>query len=647
MLEDLFERAYLPLVECLERHPRIKAGLHYTGFLLDHLRARHPDFIDRVRALAAREQVELLGGGLFEPILPAIPARDRQRQLRLLREEVEETFGRRPAGLWLAERVWEPSLPRDLADAGYEYTILDDAHFASVGIVGDRVFDYYQTEDEGRRLKLLITQQALRYSIPWHDVADVVEQLRAMAADEPRFALMGDDGEKFGGWPGTHEKCWTQGWMDHLLDEVEGNTGWLETVLPQDYIRRQAPAGLVYLPPGSYPEMQEWSGGFWRNFLVRYPEVNLAHKKMLRVSEKLARAYGPAPPEAALRALLRGQSNDAYWHGVFGGAYLPHLRHAVWESLLEAEATADDALHPRGRWQQLEQVDHDYDGSPELLVENDTHNVYLSPARGGAVVEWDVRGQRRNLVDCMRRRPEPYHERLRAARVGGEVENIHETVRAKEPGLEKRLVHDRRGRLAMHAYLVSARTAFSTLRRAGAREVGDFGDAFFSCVRTDAESGEIVLARQTRASRRVLRMEKRFQVDRRKPQLEVAVRIELVSGQRLPALLLLETNLGLFAGVDDCWLEVDGSRQRRRLDRPAAVEGVSWARLRATGQGDVCLRLGPTGRLWYYPVETVNNSEGGFERILQGGCFTAAFPVELVLGKPVQAGVSLIAEAAH
>jgi hypothetical protein len=157
----------------------------------------------------------------------------------------------------------------------------------------------------------------------------------------------------------------------------------------------------------------------------------------------------------------------------------------------------------------------------------------------------------------------------------------------------------------------------------------------------------IVLARQTRASRRVLRMEKRFQVDRHKPQLDVAVRIEMVSGQRLPALLLLETNLALFAGVDDCWLEVDRTRQRRRVDRPAALERASWARLRATGQGDVCLKLRPTGRLWYYPVETVNNSEGGFERILQGGCFTAAFPVELGLGKPVQAGLSLSAQAVH
>ena len=31
--------------------------------------------------------------------------------------------------MWIPERVWEQSFTRDLADAGIEYTILDDFHF--------------------------------------------------------------------------------------------------------------------------------------------------------------------------------------------------------------------------------------------------------------------------------------------------------------------------------------------------------------------------------------------------------------------------------------------------------------------------------------------------------------------------------------
>src|SRR5207302_878572 len=128
------EEVGLGKVVALELHPRIKAALHYSGFLLDHLREHHPQFIKRVRGLVERGQVEVLGGGYFEPILPIISDRDKLVQLKLLRDAVTRDFGRRPRGLWLAERVWEPALPRPLAEAGYGYPILDNGHFEAIGI---------------------------------------------------------------------------------------------------------------------------------------------------------------------------------------------------------------------------------------------------------------------------------------------------------------------------------------------------------------------------------------------------------------------------------------------------------------------------------------------------------------------------------
>jgi len=50
------------MVGVLERHPAIRMGLHYSGPLLEWLRAEHPDLIARIRALVDREQVEVLGG---------------------------------------------------------------------------------------------------------------------------------------------------------------------------------------------------------------------------------------------------------------------------------------------------------------------------------------------------------------------------------------------------------------------------------------------------------------------------------------------------------------------------------------------------------------------------------------------------------
>ena len=409
VLEQLYRDSYLPMVETLEAHPRVKVALHYTGYLLDWLREWHPDLVERVAALVARGQVEVMGGGYFEPILPSIPDRDKALQLTRLRDTVEECFGRRPNGLWLAERVWEASLARPLAEAGYRYTILDDSHFSKVGLAEDQLFQPFLTEDQGAPLTLLATGTKMRYLIPWRSVEECLAYFRETASEEPRLVLMGDDGEKFGGWPTTANLCWKERWVERFFEMLEANSDWLEVVLPGDYVESHAARGPVYLPAGSYPEMLKWSGGFWRNFIARYPEVNAMHKKMLRVSERVEAAG--SPPEAVTH-LLRGQANDAYWHGVFGGVYLPHLRSAVWRNLLAAERAVSQG---EGELR-LEVSDYDLDGSCELLLEAPAQNAYLSPAQGGAVVEWDVHG--RNAADCMARREEPYHELLRRGNLG-------------------------------------------------------------------------------------------------------------------------------------------------------------------------------------------------------------------------------------
>src|SRR5204863_9692660 len=64
-------------------------------------------------------------------------------------------------------------------------------------------------------------------------------------------------------------------------------------------------------------------GGSWRGFFRKYAESNLLHKKMLRVSARIAAAPvrhdGSRAADELLQArdlLLRAQCNDAYWHGI-------------------------------------------------------------------------------------------------------------------------------------------------------------------------------------------------------------------------------------------------------------------------------------------------------------------------------------------
>ena len=204
VIEDVFEHAYEPLIGALERHPAIRVALHYTGPLLEWISAERPEFIDRLKGLVAREQVEILGGGLYEPILAALPERDRNAQLTRMRDDLAARFGMAPRGAWLAERVWEPSLPFDLASAGYEYTVLDDNHLRGAFVLDDDMWSTYTTDDQGKLLTIFATEKGLRYLIPWRPVDELIDYMRANATDDgARVGVMGDDGEKFGAWPGT------------------------------------------------------------------------------------------------------------------------------------------------------------------------------------------------------------------------------------------------------------------------------------------------------------------------------------------------------------------------------------------------------------------------------------------------------------
>jgi alpha-amylase len=206
--------------------------------------------------------------------------------------------------------------------------MVDDAHFRMVGLRDDQLDGYYVTEDQGHRVNVFAGSQRLRYTIPWDDVDDVIAELRALLdnskSDAP-YALLGDDGEKFGAWPSTYAHVWENGWLERFFSALESHAGWLETMPPGEYARRFDARGLVYLPTASYAEMMEWAmpaeaaaeyhhvtsqleahgpaealryvrGGFWRYFLAKYPEANAMHKRGLRIGEKLAtsRASGAA-----------------------------------------------------------------------------------------------------------------------------------------------------------------------------------------------------------------------------------------------------------------------------------------------------------------------------------------------------------------
>jgi hypothetical protein len=468
VFDDLYQKSYDPLLGALERHPGVKAGMHTSGPLLDWLVAHKPEYLQRLQALVDRGQVEIIGGGYYEPILPAISEADRIGQLSKMRTELRNLHGTQPTGAWIAERVWEPDLPRAIATAGYDWTIVDDVHFEAAGFDAGDLRGWYLTESDGQAVGVFASSTQLRYLIPWGTVDQCVDFLRAHGDRYPGSLIaMGDDGEKFGGWPTTYAHCWEQGWVDAFFARLEQESHWIETVHLGDWRREHEPVSLAYLPATSYMEMGEWSlppgaqhdleaakkilreahredlvrfmrGGHWRNFFVRYPEVNLLHQRLLILSQE-AHARQDA---RALDHIWQAECNCPFWHGVFGGVYLEHIRHANFGHL----SAADAVLYPGP--QPPDVRDWDMDGKDEICLRSADHALVIDPADGGAIEHWDLRQHDWHLTHAVARRPEAYHDGLDAAS-DDQVRSIHDHVRAKDPTVLDHVgIYDRAMRLA-------------------------------------------------------------------------------------------------------------------------------------------------------------------------------------------------------
>ena len=673
VLAEVFERAYGPMIDALERHPGVRLSMHYSGPLLEWILAERPDAVQRLQGLVARGQVEILGGGYYEPVLVSIPERDRIGQLERMAAVLEARFGQRPRGAWLAERVWEPDLPTALVEAGYEWTILDDAHFRAAAIPEEGLWGAYATEDQGRLLRVFGTEQGLRYRIPFRPVDDVIDYLRDHATEDgSRLGTMGDDGEKFGAWPTTWEHCWGEGhWVDRFFDALEANAGWLSTTTPSAWLATHPPIGRVYIPNGSYAEMGEWAlppdeglrfaevlhraraegrpearwlrGASWRNFQVKYREVNDLHKRMLRVSANVSAMPPGEDRDRATEHLYRGQSNDCYWHGLFGGIYISHMRLATHEHLIAAEDLADAAC---GTLTASAAMDLDLDGIDEVRLAAPGQVVTVDPDEGAGIGDWDIRAVRHALCAVMRRRPEAYHEILRDLRAGDQSPmappadgpaSIHDRFRVKEPGLVDRLVYDPYERRSALVRAFAPDVAAVDWAAARATELGDAVDGAFTII--DLGMDHVTTGRDARIAGAAVAITKTVILggDRRSPTLDVGIALRHLDGPPIDIRLGLEWSTTMLGGGGNpaAWWEVDGVR----VSHDAAGDAVG---ITAIAQGNdqigisVVTALDEPTDAWWAPIETISNSEDGFERVYQGSGLLLSWLVRLAPGEEVE-----------
>ncbi len=644
IFEKAFKQCYWPILNTLAEFPKVRISMHHSGPLLDYAKKYEPAYIPTLVKMIKAGQIEPLGGGYYEPILAVIPTRDASGQIQMLQDFWAAESGFRPNGIWTTERIWEPSLTTLLAENGIKFTILDDEHFRAAGITDNPVKNYYITERHGEMVSILPSDATLRYYIPFKSPEDVIAHLVYLADTYPGSAITyGDDGEKFGMWPGTFEWVIEKGWLKKFFQLLTERSDKINVTTISEYLAKNKPEGRVYLPTCSYHEMGEWAmpahsihkldeikqfleqhgkweeakpfvrGGYWDNFLTKYPESNYMHKKMLHVSGKIAKSeVGGQRSEKiseAKKHLYMAQCNCAYWHGLFGGLYLNYLRHAIYDNLIKAENIIDAAAGNASATR-IEKTDIDCDLNEEIIISNKELIAVVKPERGGSLIEFSNRKSGLNLQDVLSRHEEAYHktpkvqEKVASEQKDG-IPSIHDLN--KDPSKIGKIVYDPCER---YSFLDRIWKADAEPEQALKR----FCKTPYAVASVGTNNLKLV------ATYNDLTIEKEFFMEDG-ASFKAHYRLKWSAPVKEAVRFGTELNLTLLAGHDEKRYYLDTNGQRSLLDSVASLKDVEQISL-VDEYFNFRLEITANKKMdvWRYPVQTISQSEAGFDLLYQGSC---------------------------
>lgn len=670
VFEHAFNHSYNPLLKAFAKFPEFKVNLHYSGILLDWIEQHHPEHFEIIKEMVQKGQAEILSGGFYEPILAVIPEYDGIGQIKKENEYIKKHFNYKPSGMWLAERVWEPTLPRVIKKADIDYTVIDDAHFRYAGLKQEDLWGYYITEELGYQTYLFPISQKLRYTIPFEDPQVTIDFLKEIATEDGnRLILFADDGEKFGVWPGTYDHVYKEKWLEKFIELMLKNSDWINIVHFSEALKILKPLGTIYLPTASYAEMMHWAlpaksfkdyedfetylkkknlfdevnvfvrGGFWRNFLSKYSESNNMHKKMLYLTqrvEKLQQKTRSSLLKKAKDHIWAGQCNCPYWHGVFGGLYLNHLRNAIYQNLIEAEKLINKV--EKKLFQKIEKIknyDINKDGFEEILVESKNFSLYITPEFGGKLYELDYKPKNRNFLDTLTRREEGYHQKLVELALHAneqkkdnekEVASIHDMLVAKEKGLEKYLNYDWYEKKSFIDHFLEKNITREEFYKVQYKELGDFVNQEYM-IKEKKFTGNLFKISLQREGNVWFKKEffpilltKEFILNDKDQILFTRYRLKNLSGKTLELRFGIELNFGMLAGQapDRYYVSKDYDLGKPYLNTHGELIDTTHLGIVDESIGTrIDIISNKNAHIWYFPIETISLSESGFERVYQ------------------------------
>ncbi|GAF68245.1 unnamed protein product, partial [marine sediment metagenome] len=321
-----------------------------------------------------------------------------------------------------------------------------------------------------------------------------------------------------------------------------------------------------------------------------------------------------------------GQCNCGYWHGAFGGAYLPHLRNAIYRHLIAADNLLDEA-EGRGlaegdrAWVELTSDDYNLDGRPEVRLASNRLVALVAPASGGHLYELDVRPICHNLLATLTRREESYHQKVRAGQSEDDsnLGSIHDRVIFKQEGLDQRLQYDRYPRKSLVDHFYDLDISLASIESGEYQELSNFtSDVYEAKLRRSPDRMQVQMTCKGDVKQHQVQITKGVTLNTGGQALEIAYMLEGLPRDE-PLHFGVEFNFaGLPAGADDRYFRNGQGDRLGQLGSRLDLIDIQFLGCVDEWLGiELGLSVDQPTCFWTYPIETVSQSEGGFELVHQ------------------------------
>jgi len=397
-----FEKVYAgllrPFISGLCKFPHIQAALHYSGVLLHWVERSHPEMIMSIEEMVNRKQVEMIGGGFYEPMLPIIPAQDKIGQIELLTTYLRKQFGKRPQGCWIPAFAWEQGLVSPLAACGMNFTFLSERQFTINGgnnAGGEHVTGPCICEDQGKVITVFPVLQSMEAALAGKSIASLLpalmENYTKRQAEETEF-IVSIFPQKISADPGeSPDHAWCR-----FFDELSRCEYYAETTTPGRLVKGLKNLRKRYIPDSSDSADNVSS----RRFIIAHPEAGGIYAKMVFTNVLINQLRGDKSRKlSAHEELWKAQGSDLFCRRE--GLQNHLLRNAAYSALLGAERVTREKTKfvPS-----LVSYDFNMDGAQEWLFQDIRINCYVQ-SMGGGIFELDYLPKAWNYLDTCGGRP--------------------------------------------------------------------------------------------------------------------------------------------------------------------------------------------------------------------------------------------------